>query len=1251
MTENKPVHLTPPEEFSYNDENATTAGTRWPIWVRDLDTYLEASGIDHPAQMKAIMLHCGGKAVKNVYYTLTDHATQNYKQIMELLLAFFKPMKNLDYEKFQFGQIKQRSCEIMDDYVVKLRAQAERCEFGDAAAVNAEIKKQIIATCSSHKLREHILVTTDISLEDILKKARLQDYSSRQSKAIEITKSETAIKQEPMSALNDRSRNYDSSRRENQGTSSRADHKSSTSNKPRLCRFCNYVYPHKGEKPYECPAKEAICRSCKVKGHFEKASICTKNESKTSNKSHFKKTRQNAINESPVKSSDSNDSDDAWTKSLKQFTINEIEPNQSVFTLKDNPVRPKIELELTGGKVVLLIDSGSGRTVIDEITSKLLDPKPILTPPSKNDRQLYSYDGKSPLETIGSFYSVMTCKETQRTIEILITVVKGNPGNLLCFKDARRLNLFGLSMFSQLDDEYLNLNVCSDRTFYDKLIKDIPEVYNENVGKLMIDGKPYQVVFDINKSIVPVVQKYRRVAYHLIPAAEKELTTLMNMGVLERSSGRETWVSQIVVVPKEKKPGEVRITSDARCLNKAIVRQRLVMPTLEEVAYDLEGSVCFSEIDFNKAFHQLELAEESRDITTIETTLGMLRYKVLFMGVHNATELFTWVIKYKVLQGLKGVKNIADNIIVFGKTVAEHDENLLALSLRLKERGLTASPNNCRFGVSKIKFFGVNYSKDGVAVHEDKVKSLLNTPDPVDAKELRGFLGLAVYCSSHIPQLATLASTLWNLTAENVKFEWKAEHSEAMNKIKKALITDSLAFFNRKWLTELTVDASPVGLGGVLAQIDPFNKKVRNIVMFISRKLTEIEGRMSQIEKEGLGVVWACERLYLYLIGTKFTIITDNRAIELIYNNPKSNPPLRIRRWALRLMAFDYVIIHRPGEFNIADFLSRHPIDEPDNDNTECYINFICDYAIPLAMSRATIVRETNLDPALVVLRNLIAGNSVKDTTEAELIIGFKSVIPELTITHDGIVLRDDKLVLPVGLYGQALAIAHLGHQGMTRTKALMRTKLWFPNMDKLVEDLTKGCFPCQLVDSGPTQQPIKSSPYPEEPGTYLDMDYFGPLPNGNELMVAICEYSHYPWVVEVKSTAAEYAMPKLDELFSEFGVPIEIKTDNGPPYNGHLWAEFANYFGFHHRKVAAEHAPANGCVEAFMKPLRKCIQTAITERKDWHQTLVEFLRSYRSTPHPTTGLPPSTLMFGSNRTNLLPTIIKESKSREEYKK
>ena len=90
----------------------------------------------------------------------------------------------------------------------------------------------------------------------------------------------------------------------------------------------------------------------------------------------------------------------------------------------------------------------------------------------------------------------------------------------------------------------------------------------------------------------------------------------------------------------------------------------------------------------------------------------------------------------------------------------------------------------------------------------------------------------------------------------------------------------------------MTVDASPVGFTAVLAQLDPSNEKVRNIITYVSRLLSEVERRYSQVEKEAFAVVWACERLHLYLVGRKFRLVTDNRGVILIFRNPKSNPPL-----------------------------------------------------------------------------------------------------------------------------------------------------------------------------------------------------------------------------------------------------------------------------------------------------------------------------------------------------------------------
>ena len=108
-----------------------------------------------------------------------------------------------------------------------------------------------------------------------------------------------------------------------------------------------------------------------------------------------------------------------------------------------------------------------------------------------------------------------------------------------------------------------------------------------------------------------------------------------------------------MAVPK--KDGGVRICVDMRAANKAIKRVRHPIPTVEDISFDLNGATCFSKLDLSQAYHQLELDEESRYITTFSTHIGLVRYKRLNYGTNAAAEIFQYILQTQ-LQGLTGVK-------------------------------------------------------------------------------------------------------------------------------------------------------------------------------------------------------------------------------------------------------------------------------------------------------------------------------------------------------------------------------------------------------------------------------------------------------------------------------------------------------------------------------------------------------------------------------------------------------------------
>ncbi|XP_033729841.1 uncharacterized protein K02A2.6-like [Pecten maximus] len=133
-------------------------------------------------------------------------------------------------------------------------------------------------------------------------------------------------------------------------------------------------------------------------------------------------------------------------------------------------------------------------------------------------------------------------------------------------------------------------------------------------------------------------------------------------------------------------------------------------------------------------------------------------------------------------------------------------------------------------------------------------------------------------------------------------------------------------------------------------------------------------------------------------------------------------------------------------------------------------------------------------------------------------------------------------------------------------------------------------------------------------------MDFCGPLPTGEYLLVVIDEYSRYPIVEITRSVSANVTISVLDKVISLFGTPKIVKSDNGSPFNSEQFRCYAGAMGFDHRRITPRWPRANAQAEAFNKPLMKVVRAATLENRNWKQEMYKFLRQYRATPHVTTG-------------------------------
>jgi rubredoxin len=229
--------------------------------------------------------------------------------------------------------------------------------------------------------------------------------------------------------------------------------------------------------------------------------------------------------------------------------------------------------------------------------------------------------------------------------------------------------------------------------------------------------------------------------------------------------------------------------------------------------------------------------------------------------------------------------------------------------------------------------------------------------------------------------------------------------------------------------------------------------------------------------------------------------------------------------------------------------------------------------------------------------------------------------------------------VIPKTLRDRALDLAHEGHQGIVKTKERLRTKVWWVGMDKDSEKRVRSCHECQLVSQPAQPEPMIRTSFPNAPWEDLAVDLLGPLPSGESILVVVDYYSRYFETVILKSTTSSRVIEALENVFTTHGLPLSLKSDNGPQFISTEFREFVTTHGIEHRHTTPLWPQANGEVERQNRTLMKAIRIAHSEGKDWRRELNTFLLAYRSTPHQTTGVSPAELLFKRKIRTKMPDI------------
>ncbi|KAE8728977.1 Phosphoenolpyruvate carboxykinase [Hibiscus syriacus] len=545
-----------------------------------------------------------------------------------------------------------------------------------------------------------------------------------------------------------------------------------------------------------------------------------------------------------------------------------------------------------------------------------------------------------------------------------------------------------------------------------RTVSEFPDVFPEELPGLPPDK---EVEFEIKTypGSAPISMAPYRMAPKELKELKVQLQELFDRGFIRHSTS--PWGAPILFV--KKKDGSLRLCIDYRKLNKMTIKNKYPLPRIDDLFDQLRGATVFSKIDLHSGYYQLKVKGSDVAKTAIRTRYGHYEFLVMPFGLTNAPAAFMDLMNRVFRPYLdQFVVVFIDDIMIYSRIEAEHDEHLKIVLQTLREHRIYVKLSKCEFWLQEVSFLGYIISARGIQVDPSKIEAILNWKQPKNVFEIRSFLGLAGYYRRFVEGFSIIAAPLTKLLRKNVSFYWGEAQQESFEKL----------------------------------------KEDGKVVAYASRQLRPHECNYLTHDLELAAVIFALKIWIHYLYGEKCYIFTDHKSLKYLLTQKELN--LRQRRWPELLKDYDCVIDYHPGKANIvADALSRKVVSE-----------------LRSLMARMNLYDDGTLLAELQVKPTLVDEIKVKQSLDSSLLSIFEQIEQGTSLDY---ALDQDEVLCFKGRYcvpddaelrqiilNETQNSPYAMHPGGDKMYWNLRERYHWVGMKKDISDFVARCLTCQQV-------------------------------------------------------------------------------------------------------------------------------------------------------------------------------------------